>query len=180
MISLSVVTIQSLAGNAQKIPENKKALEYLEEYGAIFGQAIRKAYSERNKIGKTDKKAGELESFICKQLEEKYKLSASEARNAYNKAFAVYKSQAELVDLYIDESYDRIKELRKTIKKLNFHLKKAQDSGQTSTASKLKKKIHYKQQKINKADTKIARLRKSREEGRFSVTFGSARLFEKQ
>ncbi len=177
---MSVVTIQSLAGNSQKTPENKNALEYLEEYGAIFGQAIRKGYSERNKIGKTDKKSRELESFICKQLEEKYKLSASEARNAYNKSSAAYDSQSELVDLYIDESFDRIRELRRTIKKLEFKLKKAQDSGQTSTASSLTKKIHYKQQKINKVDAKIARLKKSRDEGKFSITFGSARLFEKQ
>jgi len=162
------------------MPENKQAHAYLEEYGAIFGQAIRKGYSERNKIGKTDRKSREIESFICKQLEENYKLSATEARNAYNKSSAAYDSQAELVDLYIDESYDRIRELRKTIKKLEFKLKKAQDSGQESTASKLTKKIHYKQQKINKIEAKIARLKKSKAEGRFSVTFGSARLFEQQ
>ncbi len=179
-MSLSVVTIQTLAGNAQKMPENKNALDFLEEYGIIFGQAIRKGYSERNKIGKTDKKARELECFICKQLEEKYKLSASEARNAYNKSSAAYDSQAELVDLYIDESFDRIRELRRTINKLEFKLKRAQDSGQTSTASSLTKKIHYKQQKINKVEAKIARLIKSRDEGKFSVTFGSAKLFEKQ
>ncbi len=175
-----MVTIQTLAGNAQKMPENKQALEYLEEYGEIFGQAIRQGYSERNKIGLTEKKARELESNICKQLEEKYKLSASEARNAYNKSSAAYDSQAELVDLYIDESFDRIRELRRTIKKLELKLKKAQESGQTSTASNLTKKIHYKQQKINKVEAKIVRLKKSRAEGKFSVTFGSARLFEQQ
>ena len=177
---MSVVTIQTLALNAQKIPENKQALEYLEEYGALFGQAIRKGYSERNKIGKTDKKARELESFICRQLEEEYKLSASEARNAYNKSSATYDSQSELVDIYIDESFDRIRELRRTIKKLEFKRNIAQDSGQTSTASNLTKKIHYKQQKINKVEAKIARLKESRDEGKFSVTFGSERLFEKQ
>jgi len=180
VISLSVVTIQTLALNAQKMPENKQALEYLEEYGAIFGQAIRKGYSERNKIGKTDKKARDLESFICKQLEENYKLSATEARNAYNKSSAAYDSQAELVDLYLDESYDQIRELRRTIKKLEFKLKKAQGSGPTSTANNLTKKIHYKQQKINKVEAKIARLKESRDEGRFRVTFGSAKLFEQQ
>ncbi|MBR8835007.1 MAG: IS200/IS605 family accessory protein TnpB-related protein [Stigonema ocellatum SAG 48.90 = DSM 106950] len=177
---MSVVTIQTLALNAQKMPENKQALEYLEEYGAIFGQAIRKGYSERNKIGKTDKKARDLESFICKQLEENYSLSATEARNAYNKSSAAYDSQSELVDLYIDESDHGIRELRRTIKKLEFKRKKAQDSGQTSTASNLTKKIHYKQQKINKLEAKIGKLKESRDEGKFSVTFGSAKLFEKQ
>ena len=162
------------------MPENKQALEYLEEYGALFGQAIRKGYSERNKLGKTYKKTRFVESFICKQLEEKYKLSASEARNAYNKSSAAYDSQGKLTDIYIDESFDRIRELRRTIKKLEFKRKKAQDLGQISTASNLTKKIHYKQQKLNKVEAKIARLKESRDEGRFSVTFGSARLFEKQ
>ncbi|MBR8839706.1 MAG: IS200/IS605 family accessory protein TnpB-related protein [Stigonema ocellatum SAG 48.90 = DSM 106950] len=180
MISLSVVTIQTLAPDTEKMPENKQALDYLDEYGEIFGQAIRKGYSERNKIGKTDKKARELESFICKQLEEKYGLSSTEARNAYNKASAAYKSQAELVDIYLDESDHRVRELRRTIKKLEFKRKKAQDLGQESTVRKLTKKIHYKQQKINKVEAKIGRLKKSRDEGKFSVTFGSARLFEKQ
>ena len=179
-MSLSVVTIQALVGNARQLPENKQALEYLEEYGAIFGQAIRKGYSERNKIGKTDKKARELESLICKQLSEEYKLSGSEARNAYNKSSAAYDSQSKLVDTYIDESFDRVRELRRTIRKLEFKQKKAQDLGQASTASNLTKKIHYKQQKINKVKAKIARLKKSRDEGKFSVNFGSAKLFEQQ
>ena len=85
-----------------------------------------------------------------------------------------------MVDIYIDESFDRIRELRRTIKKLEFKLKKARDLGQVSTASSLSKKIHYKQQKINKVEAKIARLKKSRDRGKFSVTFGSARLSEKQ
>ncbi|MBR8836847.1 MAG: IS200/IS605 family accessory protein TnpB-related protein [Stigonema ocellatum SAG 48.90 = DSM 106950] len=177
---MSVVTIQTLAYDAEKTPENKQALDYLDEYGAIFGQATRKGYSERNKIGKTDRKSREIESFICKQLEENYELSSTEARNAYSKSSAAYDSQAELADLYISESCDRNRELRRTIKKLEFKLKKAQDSGQTSTANKLIRKIHYKQQKINKAEAKILRLKESRKQGKFSVTFGSSLLFEKQ
>jgi len=174
------VTIQRLAHDAEKTPENKQALDYLDEYGAIFGQATRKGYSERNKIGKTDKKSREIESFICKQLEENYELSSTEARNAYSKSSAAYESQEELADLYISESFDRIRELRRTIKKLEFKLKKAEDSGQTSTTNKLMRKIHFKQQKINKAEAKILRLKESRKQGKFSVTFGSSRLFEKQ
>ena len=169
-----------MAHRADKTPENNQALNYLDEYGMIFGQAIRKGYSERNKIGKTDKKSREIESFICKQLEENYKLSSTEARNAYSKSSAAYDSQAKLADIYISESFDRIKELRRTIKKLEFKLKKAQDSTQTSTANKLVRKIHYKQQKINKSEAKIVRLKESRKQGKFSITFGSSRLFEKQ
>ncbi len=107
-------------------------------------------------------------------------ISNSEAKNAYNKAEALYKSQFELVDLYIEDNYNRIKEIRRTIKKIEFKLNKAAASGQESTVKKLNKKIHFKQQKINKLDAKILRLKESKATGHFTVTFGSSKLFEKQ
>ncbi|MUG93982.1 IS200/IS605 family element transposase accessory protein TnpB [Scytonema sp. UIC 10036] len=174
---MSVVTIQTTATNNI---QNKTALDYLEEYGVIFGQATRLAFSLRNRIGKTQSKESELEKTICKELEKRFGISNSEAKNAYNKASATYSSQAELVDLYIEENYDRIRETRRTIKKLEFHLNKAIASGQESTAKKLKRKIHFKQQKINQLDAKICRLKESKATGHFTVTFGSSQLFEKQ
>ena len=174
---MSVVTIQTTATNTI---QNKTALDYLSEYGVIFGQATRTAFSLRNRIGKTQLKEAELEKSICKELEKRFGISNSEAKNAYNKADALYKSQSELVDLYIEDNYDRIKEIRRTIKKLEFKLDKAAASGQESTVKKLKKKIHFKQQKINKLDAKILRLKESKATGHFTVTFGSSKLFEKQ
>ena len=167
---MSVVTIQTAATNTI---ENKTALDYLSEYGVIFGQATRTAFSLRNRIGKTQIKESELEKSICKELEKRFGISNTFARNAYNKADGLDKSQSELVDLYIQDNYDRIKEINRTIRKLEFKLKKAADSGQESTVKKLKKKIHFKQQKINKLDAKILRLKESKVTGHFTVTFGS-------
>ncbi len=175
--SLSVVTIQTIAKSSD---ENKIALEYLLDYGAVFGRATRTVFAMRNRIGKTDTKANELEKFICKEIEKKFGLSNTEAKNAYNKALAAYESQSELVDLYIEENYERIKGIRRTIKKLEAKLNLAIASGHNSIARNLKRKIHFKQQKINKIDAKIVRLKESKASGKFSVTFGSARLFEKQ
>lgn len=174
---MSIITIQTLATNSD---DNKIALDYLQDYAVVFGQATRTAFSLRNRIGKTKTKESELEKQICKELETRFGLSNSEARNVYNKASAAYASQAELVDLYIDEAYDSIKGVRKTIKKLEFKLNKATAIGRSTVAKKLKKKIHYKQQKINKLEAKIARLKESKASGTFSVTFGSSKLFEKQ
>ena len=174
---MSVVTIQTTATNTI---ENKTALDYLSEYGVIFGQATRTAFSLRNRIGKTQIKESDLEKSICKELEKRFGISNSEAKNAYNKADALYKSQSELVDLYIEDNYDRIKEIRRTIKKLEFKLNLAAACGQESTVKKLKKKIHFKQQKISKLDAKILRLKESKATGNFTVTFGSSKLFEKQ
>ena len=174
---MSVVTIQTTATNTI---QNKTALDYLEEYGAIFGQATRTAFSLRNRIGKTQIKESELEKSICKELEKRFGISNSEAKNAYNKADSSYKSQSELVDLYIKDNYDRIKEIRRTIKKLEFKLDKANKSGKESTVKKLKRKIHFKEQKISKLDAKIERLKESKATGHFTITFGSSKLFEKQ
>ncbi|MUG91409.1 IS200/IS605 family element transposase accessory protein TnpB [Scytonema sp. UIC 10036] len=174
---MSIITIQTLATDSN---DNKIALDYLQDYAVIFGQATRTAFSKRNRIGKTKTKESELEKQICKELETRFGLSNSEAKNVYNKASAAYASQAELVDLYIDEAYDSTKGVRKTIKKLEFKLNKATVAGQTSTVKKLKKKLHYKQQKINKLEAKIVRLKESKASGTFSVTFGSSKLFEKQ
>lgn len=174
---MSIVTIQA---KINKFDNNKIGLDYLQEYGEIFGRATRTAFAMRNRIGKTDTKESELEKFICKELESKFGLSNSEAKNVYNKASAVYSSQSELVELYIEENFDRIKGIHQTIKKLEFKLNKAIAAGQDSTVKKLKKKIHFKQQKINKLNAKIAKLKESKASGKFSVTFGSAKLFEKQ
>ncbi|KYC42212.1 hypothetical protein WA1_19710 [Scytonema hofmannii PCC 7110] len=174
---MSVVTIQTTAFNTN---QNRTALDYLEEYGIIFGQATRTAFALRNRIGKTTTKESGLEKTICKELEKRFGISNSEAKNAYNKAASTYSSQVELVDLYIEDNYDRIKEIRQTIKKLEFKLSKAVVSGHESTAKRLKRKIHFKQQKINKLEAKILRLKESKTTGHFTVTFGSSRLFEKQ
>ncbi|MBR8833256.1 MAG: IS200/IS605 family accessory protein TnpB-related protein [Stigonema ocellatum SAG 48.90 = DSM 106950] len=174
---MSVITIQTTATSTI---QNKAALDYLQEYGVVFGQATRTAFSLRNRIGKTETKESELEKTICKELEKRFGMSNSEAKNVYNKASATYASQVELADLYIEDNYERIKEIRRTIKKLEFKLNKAVVSGQESTVKKLKRKIHFKQQKINKLDAKILHLKESRATGKFTVTFGSSKLFEKQ
>lgn len=112
---MSKVAIQT---SILRLDDNKAALEFLEEYGAIFGAVIRTGFSIRNKIGKTKQTKRQLESEISKQLEIRFGLSSTDARNAYSKAEAVYSSQIELVALYIDERYNAIKEVNKSIKKL--------------------------------------------------------------
>ena len=174
---MSVITLQTTATSTI---QNKAALDYLEEYGIVFGQATRTAFSLRNRIGKTQTKESELEKNICKEIEKRFGMSNSEAKNVYNKASATYASQVELVDLYIEDNYERIKEIRRTIKKLEFKLNLAVASRQDSTAKNLKRKIHFKQQKINKLDAKILHLIESKATGKFTVTFGSSKLFEKQ
>ncbi len=152
----------------------------MKEYGDIFGQATRTAFTLRNRIGKTQLKESELEKTICSLLEKRFGMSNSEAKNVYNKASATYVSQSELVNLYIEENFERIRGIHRTIRKLEFKLKKAIDSKQETTASRLTRKIHFKRQKIEKLEVKISKLKESSATGKFTVTFGSSKLFEKQ
>ena len=173
---MSKVAIQT---SILRLDDNKAALEFLEEYGAIFGAVIRTGFSIRNKIGKTKQTKRQLESEISKQLEIRFGLSSTDARNAYSKAEAVYSSQIELVELYIDERYDAIKEVNKSIKKLEKQRDSAERQNNERKIKQLKKKLHYKANKIQSLETKIALLKEQRSRGIFSVTFGSSKLFDK-
>jgi IS605 OrfB family transposase len=174
---LSKVTIQT---SILKNEDNVAALSFLEEYGVIFGSAIRTGFSIRNKLGAdTNKTKRQLESEISKQLEFKYGLSSTDARNAYSKAEATYASFLELVNLYIDERYESIKAANKSIKKLEKQLVKAQKQNNQLKIKHIKKKLHYKSNKIQSLQAKIVKHQEQRDSGRFSVTFGSSRLFDK-
>jgi hypothetical protein len=121
----------------------------------------------------------QLESEISKQLEFRYGLSSTDARNAYSKAEAAYASFVELVNLYIDEGYESIKAVNKSIKKLEKQLVKAQKQWDEFTIKRIKKKLHYKTNKIQSLQAKIVKHQEQRDSGRFSITFGSSRLFDK-
>jgi IS605 OrfB family transposase len=177
VISLPKVTIQTIV---PELEANIKGLEYLQEYNAVFGQAIRKGFSLRNQIGQTTLKESSLEKLICKELEARFWLSNSEAKNAYNKADAVYSSQAELVNRYIEDNYHRIKGIKKSIGKLRGKIRKASFVGHTLTVKSLTRKIHFKSQHINKLLAKVERLKESSKSGKFTVTFGSSKLFKAQ
>ncbi|KYC43175.1 hypothetical protein WA1_13840 [Scytonema hofmannii PCC 7110] len=79
---MSIITIQTLATNSDN---NKIALDYLEEYGGIFGQATRTAFSKRNrinlkrhgsiKINVQDKRSAETKDTIGKAVSEVVKIA---------------------------------------------------------------------------------------------------------
>ncbi len=174
---MSKVTIQTSIFNNQ---DNVAALSFLSEYAVIFGSAVRTGFSIRNKLGSdTDKTKRQLESYISKQLEFRYGLSSTDARNAYSKAEAAYTSQVELVNKYIDERYESIKAVKKSIRKLEKQYCKALKQWDELRIKYIKKKLHYKANKLQSLQAKIVKLKSQRDSGRFSVTFGSSRLFDK-
>lgn len=158
------------------------AHSYLREYCKIFGQALRTAFSEINKRGKLEnkKELTGLQKEVCKILEQRFGILNAEAKNAFDQALAVYESQSALIPMYIEENLERIKGIRKSIRKLDKKIKVLRKSNNSKEVRFLKRQIHYKNQRISSTESKIEKLKKNRETGRFSVTFGTKKLLRKQ
>jgi IS605 OrfB family transposase len=171
------VTIQT---RSPQIEENEVAINYLNEFGVTFGRAIRTSFCLRNRLGKTKESSKSLRTSIANELETRYGLSNTEAKNASLRGLAAYDSQAALVDIYIEEASCRIKAIRKSIGKNYGLIKKAKKIDDRFEVRRLKKSNHYKTNRIAKTEIQITRLKQSRLAGRFRVCFGSKRLARKQ
>lgn len=106
---MSKVTVQTLT---PQLKENEAAISYLREFAETFGAAIRGAFNQRNKLGKTKENQKNLKSSIAQELEKRFCISNTEAKNAALRGIAAYDSQAELVNMYVDETYENIKAIR--------------------------------------------------------------------
>ncbi len=90
------VTIQTRSPQTE---ENQVAISYLKEFGVTFGRAIRTSFCIRNRQGKTNASNKSLRTSIATEIENKYGLSNSEAKNASLRGIAAYDSQAALVSI---------------------------------------------------------------------------------
>lgn len=170
------ITIQTL------IPEsdNKLALDYISEFGIIFGSCIRTAFNIRNRMGRVTSSTKKLKTDIAKELEIRYGVSNTEARAACTLAIANYDSQAALTDIYIDEKYEAIKGIERSIKKLEKLVKKASNYDNPESLKNLKHQINLKRNKIKHLEVVIEKLKLDRSTGKFHVCFGTKKLFSAQ
>ncbi len=167
------VTIQT---HSPQNEENQVAIDYLKEFAVTFGSAIRTSFCIRNRQGKTGQSSKTLRTSIAAEVEKRYGLSNSEAKNASLRGMATYDSQAALVDTYIQEANERIKAARKGIGKNYGLIKKAQKINDRFEVRRLKRSHHYKVNRIAKNEALTKRLKSSKESGCFRVCFGSKRL----
>lgn len=176
MIQLAEITIQTL------IPEsdNKLALDYISEFGIIFGSCIRTGFNIRNRMGRVTSSTTKLKTDIAKELEIRYGVSNTEARAACTLALANYDSQAALTDIYIMEKSEAIIGIQRSIKKLEKLAKKASIHDNPDSLKKLKHQINLKQNKIKQLETVIEKLKLDRATGKFHVCFGTKKLFRTQ
>ncbi len=161
-----------------KIPENAtKLLEFLDTYAQEFGLVERVLFSAINK--------GENISRFEKVLQVERRLSCQDIRNALMKAEALYKSQKELTKDYIKECKTAILSIKNTVKKYlkKIKLLKTQgkkDPNKLKGIPSLERAIHQKRRKLSGKESKLQRLERIQESGRFSVCFGSKKLFKSQ
>ncbi len=171
------VTIQTRSPQAEG---NQVAISYLKEFGITFGRAIRTSFCIRNRQGKTNTNNKNLRTSIAAEIEKKYGVSNSEAKNASLRGIAAYDSQVALVGIYLEEANERIKVTRRGIGKNYGLIKKAKKINDKFEVCRLKRSNHYKANRIAKTEAQIKRLNQSKESGRFQVCFGSKRLARKQ
>jgi IS605 OrfB family transposase len=179
-MGVSYVSKVTLQTHSPQNEENQVAIDYLKEFAITFGSAIRTSFCLRNRQGKTKRRSKTLRTSIATEVEKRYGLSNSEAKNASLKGIAAYDSQAALSDIYIEEANERIKATYQGIGKNYGLIKKAQKINDYFEIRRLKKSNHYKVNRITKNEAQIKRLKQSKESGRFRVCFGSKRLAIKQ
>jgi IS605 OrfB family transposase len=171
------VTLQTRSPQTE---ENQVAISYLKEFGITFGRAIRASFCLRNQQGKIKRRSKTLRTSIAAEIEKRYGVSNSEAKNAALRGIAAYDSQAALVDIYMEEAQERIQAIRKGIGKNYGLIKKAKKINDNFEVRRLKRSNHYKANRIAKTEAQIKRLEQSKESGRFRVCLGSKRLARKQ
>jgi IS605 OrfB family transposase len=174
---LSSITIQTVIPT---INDNKIGLDYIAEFGVIFGRCIRTAFNIRNNKGKVETPSQQLKTDIAKELKSRYGVSNTEARCAAVLGLANYDSQAFLVDTYITSKYEAIKGIKRSIAKLESRLKKATKIKDYLTVKNLKRTINYKLQKIQHISAEITQLKADRANGKYHVAFGTKKLFGAQ
>jgi hypothetical protein len=92
------VTLQTRSPQTE---ENQVAISYLKEFGITFGRAIRASFCLRNQQGKIKRRSKTLRTSIAAEIEKRYGVSNSEAKNSALRGIAAYDSQAALVDIYL-------------------------------------------------------------------------------
>ncbi len=167
--------MQSFTTQTKLNSEDKNSINFLEAMAAKFGTVERSAFNAINK-GRVIDKAFENE------LQQKNGLSSQDVRNIITKAEANYKSQKELVNLYIEQIKNSIFSIKSAIKKLEDKINLLREQGNKKPDKlkfipSLEFKIHHKKRKLARKNARLAELEATKKSGNFSVTFGSKKLF---
>lgn len=135
-----------------------KDKEILEQIMIRFSSATRFAFNRRKPDAYNPMNKGELEKYLQKE----YKLNARYAKDAIMKADAIISSQKELLKQYCSNYEDKIKQVKKALKKV-----------------KSKRKTHGLNNKLEKYQRKFAKYKKHLDNDTIpKVIFGGKKNFK--
>ena len=161
-----------------KIPSDAtQLLAFLDTYAQEFGAVERILFSAINK--------GEKISSFEKILQLERRLSSQDVRNALTRAEGLHKSQKELTGNYIKDCKNAIYSIKDSIKKYEKQIKLLKKQGKKDPSKlkgipSLEQAIHQKRRKLARKESRLLRLERVQKSGRFSVCFGSKKLFKAQ
>lgn len=153
-------------------------IEFLEAMADLFGAVERRTFAAINQ-------GHQVNVALANRLQQLFGLSSQDIRNAITKAEGNYKSQKELVGNYIKQTGNAITSIKTAIKQCHQRIKTLQKQGKKNP-EKLKGiaaekfKLHQKKRKLAQREARLKQLNTAKESGRFSLTFGSKKLFKAQ
>lgn len=153
-------------------------IEFLEAMAAKFGVVERTTFAAINRGQKVD-------AALENKLQQTHGLSSQDVRNAITRAEGIYKSQKELVGDYVKQTKNVITAIKTAIKKLQKKVAVLQKQGKKQPEKlkgipSLEFKIHHKKRKLAQKEARLKELEATEKSGRFSVSFGSLKLFKAQ
>ena len=164
--------------------QNQEIIDYIREFNALYGKALRFAWHRYNNGGHFDRKKSEFNTL----LQKKFNISRRMASSIIFEVQGTYNALRELKWHQFSQLKTKVKKLYKKREKLEkkvFVLKEKSKSNQLSLSSlqyykRQKAKIFFINQKINRLRQKMGNMLKELQSKDLGICFGSKKLFYAQ
>lgn len=186
-----IFTISANLFKTQNNTENDLLIKYLQETKNFYNRIFREIWHYLLKIGikEFQTKKSKINSFFIF----KYKISSRTANSIINDVLTKFSSIKELKEYELLNLKNKIKIIEKEIKSLRKIINKNKNTIKNQLDlkikinkeyilqnQKLKQKLFQKQQLLNRKLQKLNNLEKEIENNKFSICFGSKKLFKTQ
>ncbi len=186
-----IYTISTSLLKTKNKPENQSIIDYFKNINTFYNVIFRRVWHYLLKIGIKEFK--ENKSKINSLLILKYKISARTADAIINDILTKFEAIKELKKYELFNLKNKIKKIKNNIKSLKIIINKNKNIIQSQLKLKikvnkeyvlknqqLKQKLFQKQQLLNRKIQQLNNLVKEIENNKFSICFGSKKLFNAQ
>lgn len=186
-----IYTISTSLLKTKNKPENQSIIDYFKNINTFYNVIFRRVWHYLLKIGIKEFKVNK--SKINSLLILKYKISARTANSIINDVITKFEAIKELKKYELFNLKNKIKKIKNDIKSLKIIINKNKNIIQSQLKLKikvnkeyvlknqqLKQKLFQKQQLLNRKIQQLNNLIKEIENNKFSICFGSKKLFKAQ